>query len=97
MNITSRGWALRCWPPSTSKVVPVMAGDSTRKRTARATSSGVDERSSGVIAWACVNSPWFMSPDSSVTPGATPATRTRGASACASSVVAASSAAFDSV
>ena len=75
-----------------------MASDSSRKRTARATSSGDDERPSGVMR--CARSKLASSiavPDTSVTPGATPTTRTCGASACASSVVAASSAALDSV
>ena len=60
--------------------------------------SGVDERPSGVIR--CASSKPAASiavPDTSVTPGATAATRTRGASAIASIVVAASRAAFDSV
>ena len=74
-----------------------MAGDSSRKRTARATSCGVELRCSGVMRCEASNSSPLISPDSSVTPGATPHTRTRGASACASSVVAASSAALDRV
>ena len=52
------------------------------------------ERRQGMRA---ANSSAVIGPDSSVTPGATPQTRTLGASACASSVVAASSAAFDKV
>ena len=47
MNITSRGWACKCCPPSTSTVVPVMLGDSSKKRTVRATSCGVEVRASG--------------------------------------------------
>ena len=75
----------------------MIAGDSSTKRTARAMSSGVDERCSGVSRCARSNSAALIGPDSSVTPGATPATRSTGASACASSVVAASSAALLSV
>ena len=43
------------------------------------------------------NSCSLMGPEGSVMPGATPTTRTEGASACASSVVAAASAALESV
>ena len=75
----------------------MIAGDSIRKRTARAMSSGVDERCSGVIVCAAANSASLIGPDSKVTPGATPQTRTCGASACASITVAACSAAFDKV
>ncbi len=74
-----------------------MAGDSSKKRTARATSCGVELRCSSVMRCEAANSLAFISPDSSVTPGATPHTRTPGARACASSVVAASSAALLSV
>jgi len=60
-------------------------------------SAGVDDRCSGVSVWARANSDSLIGPDTSVTPGATPHTRTRGASACASITVAACSAALDSV
>ena len=78
-------------------MLPVIAGDSSRKRTARATSSGVDERCSGVMRCARPKASASIGPDGSVMPGATPTTRSRGASAIASIVVAACSAAFDSV
>ena len=57
-------------------------------------SSGVDERCSGVRRWAASNSASSMTPDSSVTPGDTPHTRSRGASAWASITVASDSAAL---
>ena len=60
----------------------------------RATSCGVLLRCSGVIRCEAPNSSPLISPDSSVTPGATPHTRRRGAKAWASSVLAASSAAL---
>ncbi len=47
-NITSRGKGIKCWPPSTIKVVPVIAGASARKQTAPAMSSGVLDLPSGV-------------------------------------------------
>ena len=91
-NSTSRGWRARCWPPSTSSVVPVMAGDSSRKRTARAMSSrrrrALQRRHARARR---ANSSSVIGPDGSVTPGRHADTRARvGASACASSVVAAS-------
>ena len=47
-NITSRGSGIRCWPPSTTKVVPVSAWAEAAYTTASAISCGVDERPSGV-------------------------------------------------
>ena len=65
--------------------------------TVATTSSGVEDRPSGDSLCSCAkvssSSMWLAS----VRPGATPTTRTRGASASASIGVAASSAAFDSV
>ena len=48
-----------------------MAGDSSKKRTARATSCGVELRCRGVIWCDAPNSSPLIWPDSSVTPGAT--------------------------
>jgi len=72
----------------------VIAGDSSAKRTARAMSSGVDERFSGVSWCAATNCASVIGPDTSVTPGDTPTTRSTGARAWASITVAASSAAL---
>ena len=46
-NMTSRDWACRCWPPSTSSVVPVMDWLFNTKSTVATTSSTVEERPSG--------------------------------------------------
>ena len=78
-------------------MVPVIAGDSIRKRTPRAMSAGVEERCSGVIWWAAANSAADIGPETSVMPGAMPHTRTRGARAWASITVAHCSAALESV
>jgi hypothetical protein len=71
----SRSNFIRCWPPSTSSVVPVIERFSSAKRTAATTSSGVDERPSGDSLCSCSNfscdSRWLVS----VRPGATPTTR----------------------
>ena len=91
----SRSKGMRCCPPSTSSVVPVMAGVASTKATAAATSCGVDDLPSGLCACSRSNAAslgmrWLLS----VSPGAMAATRTRGASACASKVVAACRAAL---
>src|SRR5690606_10137890 len=97
MSEKSRSKRIRCWPPSTSSVVPVIEPLSSAKATAAATSAGVDERPRGDCWCSCWNfssvSRWLVS----VSPGATPTTRTRGARASASMVLAASSAALDRV
>ncbi len=75
----------------------MIAGARTANTTACAMSAGVDERPSGVLACAAAKPASVCSPEGSVMPGATPTTRTRGASARASSTVASFSALFDSV
>src|SRR5207302_9385367 len=83
-------------PPSTARICPVTKGAQARKCTASATSSGEPMRSSGVVARmrarsACSNWP---SSGQAMAPGATPFTRTCGASARASERVSAASAAM---
>ena len=78
-------------------VLPVTEGLSSRKRTACATSAGWTPRLSRLVACSAASRWASMSSLPSVSPGATPHTRTRGASAIASMVVADCSAAFDSV
>src|SRR6218665_4002216 len=91
----SRSKRIRCWPPSTSSVVPVMERFSSANSTAAATSPGVEERPSGLSRCNCANFCALSSALVSVRPGATPTTRTRGARARASMLAAASSAALD--
>src|SRR5437667_318586 len=80
-------------PPSTARICPVTKGAQARKCTASATSSGEPMRPSGVVARmrarsACSNWP---SSGQAMAPGATPFTRTCGASSSASERVSAAS------
>src|SRR6267143_1122030 len=80
-------------PPSTARICPVTKGAQARKCTASATSSGEPMRPSGVVARmrarsACSNWP---SSGQAMAPGATPFTRTSGASSSASERVSAAS------
>src|SRR5690606_33834251 len=95
--LKSRAKPTRCWPPSTTIVVPVMAELVAANTTASATFFGSLARPSGAMAWvrakASVDCMWL----GRVRPGATPTTLTEGASDCASMVLAASRAALLSV
>ncbi len=87
---------LRCWPPSSAIIWPVMAGASRMKRTALAISAGLVPRLRMVEAASASNSSglWWML--RSAGPGPMALTRIRGPSACASIRVAVHSADFDS-
>ncbi len=90
----SRSKRMRCWPPSTNKLVPVMARLSKANCTALAMSSAREDSPSGLKVCRRLNCSSPSMGAVSVRPGATPTTRSRGASAIASMVVAASSAAL---
>src|SRR5258707_7560091 len=78
-------------PPSTATICPVTYGAQARKCTAWAMSSGVPSRPSGVVSMmrrlSCVSN-WPFS-GQAIAPGATPFTRTSGASSSASERVSA--------
>ncbi len=55
MSEKSRSNFIRCWPPSTSSVVPVIERFSSANFTVATTSSGVEERPSGDSLCNCAN------------------------------------------